>query len=525
MNRRQIYTLLISISAAILLGRILAVDRIDLHQLQSKRLREISQRYHAKEARLRKLSDNEEAIEAELAKTWRELHREAMLETPLLSGNDRSRWCTIRALVEPDMRVVRTIKNEDGSDRYEYVWYAIDKVQNLKGWDTIDMVQHAIPDEKVDNNSPENPKVAYLYSSKPPLLPTLMSIPYAILYNASGGKINLGNDPYFIVRTTLILVHWIPLILTWILLARLIERFGTTDWGRIFSVAVVCFGTFLSTYVVTLNNHLPAVFSITVAFYAAVRIVFDGETRLRYFTAAGFFACFAATCELPALSFFGLLGLILLCYRPKQTLLAGIPAALAVMIPFFATNYIAHQTLRPAYSKPDWYFYEYERAGQVRDSYWKNPVGIDRGEPSRLMYIIHSTVGHHGIFSLTPIWILSFIGLGFWASKTSDPRLRVAAASILLLFAVVFLFYMAQEQPNRNYGGMSSALRWMFWFIPLWSVPLVAAADRMSLKPGTRTLALVLLAVSVLSASYPIWNPWTQPWLYYLMVYFGLPVI
>lgn len=521
MNRQQIYTLLISISAAILLGRIIAVDRVDVQQLQNKRLREISQRYHAKEIRLRKISDNEKAIKAELEKTWRELHREAILETPLLSGNDRSRWCTIRALVEPDMRVVRTAKNKDGSDRHEYVWYAIDKVQNLKGWDTIDMVKHTV----FDKNSSDDPGFAYLYSSKPPLLPTLMAIPYAIIYNASGGKINLGNDSYFIVRTTLILVHWVPLILTWILLARLIERFGTTDWGRIFSVGFVCFGTFLSTYVVTLNNHLPAVFSITVAFYAAVRIVFDGETRLRYFAVAGFFAFFAATCELPALSFFGLLGLILLCYRPKQTLFAGVPAALVVIVPFFMTNYIAHQTWRPAYSKPDWYFFEYERGGKVRESYWKNPVGIDRGEPSRLTYIIHSTVGHHGIFSLTPVWILSFIGLGFWASKTSDPKLRIAATSILLLFAIVFVFYMAQEQPNRNYGGMSCALRWMFWFIPLWSVPLVATADRMSPKAWTRNIALVLLAVSVLSVSYPVWNPWTQPWSYYLMVYFGLPVI
>lgn len=516
MNRRQIYILLISISAAVLLGRIMAVDRVDLRGLQSNRLQEISQRYRVKEAQLREKTDNEESIRAEMDKTWRNLYQEAMLETPLLSGNDRSRWATIRALVEPEMRVVRTLKNPDGSDRYEYVWYAIDKVQNLKGWDTIDMVKHPLADD---------PETGYLYSSKPPLLPTLMAIPYAIIYNVGGARITLANNPYLIVRITLILVHWIPLILTWLLLARLIERFGKTDWGRIFCVAFVCFGTFLSTFVVSLNNHLPAVFCITVAFYSAVRIVFDGETRLRYFAAAGFFAFFAVACELPALSFFGLLGLLLLCYRPKQTLLAGMPAALLAIVPFFVTNHVAHETWRPAYSKQEWYFYEYERGGQIRDSYWKNPVGIDRGEPSRVMYIIHSTVGHHGIFSLTPIWILSFIGLGFWGSKTSDPRLRITAVSILLLFAIVFVFYMAQAQPNRNYGGMSCALRWMFWFIPLLSVPMVAAVDRMSRTLWKRRIAILMLAISVFSASYPIWNPWTLPWAYYLMQSLSIPTI
>ena len=36
-----------------------------------------------------------------------------------------------------------------------------------------------------------------------------------------------------------------------------------------------------------------------------------------------------------------------------------------------------------------------------------------------------------------------------------------------------------------------------------------------------RGLALVLLAVSVLSASYPTWNPWTHPWMLDWLHYLG----
>ncbi|MBR6435105.1 MAG: hypothetical protein IKS45_01225, partial [Thermoguttaceae bacterium] len=76
---------------------------------------------------------------------------------PTLSANDRSRWALIRALVEPDMRV-------PGAP------YAIDKVIAQRGWDTIDMVKHD----------------GHLYSSKPPLLPTLQAGIYWLVVHTTG---------------------------------------------------------------------------------------------------------------------------------------------------------------------------------------------------------------------------------------------------------------------------------------------------------------------------------------------------
>ena len=66
---------------------------------------------------------------------------------------------------------------------------------------------------------------------------------------------------------------------------------------------------------------------------------------------------------------------------------------------------------------------------------------------------------------------------------------------------------------NRNYGGGTSGLRWMFWLAPLWLLTMLPMADILSRRRWTRALALVLLALSVLSASYPTWNPWSHPWL------------
>ncbi len=523
MPRQQIYILLIVISAAMIFGRIMAVDRVDTIELQRSRMMQIQPRLDAKEADLRTKKADERRIAAELAKTRKNLEQDALFESPFLSGNDRSRWCTIRALVEPEMRVTRNIIGPDGNERSEIVWYAIDLVQTRKGWDTIDMAKHALPGETAPGVTDtqamlEDPNRGHLYSTKPPLLPTVMALPYAVMFWGSNGKINLETHPHLVVRTTVVLLHLVPLVIGWVLLARLIERFGTTDWGRIFCVAFICFGTFLSTFAVTLNNHLPAVFCVTVAMYCGVRVFFDGEKRRRYFFGAGFFAAFLVVCELPALSFFCLLGLGMLLKCPKQTLLVGVPAALLVLAGHCVTNYAAHQTVLPAYSQQSWYFYKYERGGVVRDSYWKSPVGIDIGEKSRTAYVFHSSVGHHGLFLLTPVWLLSFVGLGLW---TLDSRFRWHAFAILLMSVVVFMFYMSLPQANRNYGGMTSALRWMFWFAPLWSVPLVSAVDRLSASRAGKTLCLILLAVSVLSAAYPTWNPWSMPWPWRLMEYVG----
>ena len=66
-----------------------------------------------------------------------------------------------------------------------------------------------------------------------------------------------------------------------------------------------------------------------------------------------------------------------------------------------------------------------------RASYWLDPQGIDRGEPSELTYALHVLVGHHGVFSLTPVWLLSVWGAWLWL-RARDLRLRQIAAGVAL---------------------------------------------------------------------------------------------
>ena len=137
------------------------------------------------------------------------------------------------------------------------------------------------------------------------------------------------------------------------------------------------------------------------------------------------------------------------------------------------------------------------------------------------MYALHATVGHHGIFSLTPVWLLSIWGLVLLWRGRSDASWPCSSR---LLSRGVPGFYLSRPQADRNYGGMTSGFRWMFWFAPLWLVALLPAADRLANWRVGRALALLLLVLSVMSASYPTWNPWTQPWLWNFLTYLGQEV-
>jgi len=492
--RWSVYWLLIFVSTGMMLGRIFAVNSVDMAGLEANRLSRIAGDLEKKRQTLESRGVAGEELQRELARAEEQWRRQAMLERPFLSANDRSRWCTVRALVEDDMRV-------------EDVPYSIDKVIQEHNWDTIDMVKHD----------------GHLYSSKPTLLPTLMAAVYWPIYRCTGAT--LGTPPYEIDRFMLVLFNVVPLVIGFVLLARLVERFGTTDWGRIFVMASAAFGTFLTTFAVTINNHLPAAVCAVAVMYVAVRIWFDGERRLRCFVVAGLFGALAATNEFPAASVLTAVAVLLLWKAPRLTLLGFVPAVAVVAVAFFGTNWVAHQSVIPAYmhrsGDDNWYDYTYERNGRTIESYWRHPTGLDRGEASREVYALNVLVGDHGIFSLTPVWLLSALGTGVWMFRRGDPRLRLWAAATAAVSLACVAFYLSRPMLNRNYGGVTSGLRWMFWLAPLWLLTMLPAADILAGRRWTRGLALVLLALSVLSASYPTWNPWTHPWLMNFAQYLG----
>lgn len=461
--RRGVYLLLIAISVGGMVGRTLAVNSVDVVRLE---------KYLADQGKPRQL------------------------QRPFLSSNDRSRWATVRALVE-------------------HGTYRIDDIISQPGWDTIDMVKH-------DGQGNEAPAAedGYLYSSKPPLFPTMMAGEYWVIHKLTGWT--LDERPYSIGRFMVITINVLPMMVYFLLLCRWVEWYGTSDWGRIFVIAAATLATLLSTFAVVINNHTMGAVSAMIALDAAARVWLQGDRRWRWFVVAGLFAAFTAANELPALTLVGLLSLALLWKAPKQTLLTYVPALAVVAAAFFGTNWLAHNTLVPPYAHrsegDNWYDYQFLRGDdpKPKQSYWSDRLArspVDQGEPLASVYALHALVGHHGIFSLTPVWLLSIVGLGIMLAGRPRAELRQVGLVILLASAVCLAFYLTRPIDDRNYGGMTSGFRWMFWFAPLWLIAMLPAADWMASRRWLQIVAAVLLALSVLSASYPTWNPWVHPWI------------
>jgi hypothetical protein len=390
------------------------------------------------------------------------------------------------------------------------------------GWGTIDKVR--------------DPESHDYYSSKPPLLPTLLAGECLVLRLFG---LSIVTDRWVVVRITLLTINALPWLFYLWLLARLVESFGSTDWGRIFVLAAACFGTLITPFLNTLNNHTIAACTALFALYPVLmsfRSPLTGSQAL----AAGFFAGFTACMELPAASFLAVLFVVVLWREPRRALIYFLPAALIPLGAHLLTNYLAIHQLKSVYGEfgivGGWYDYP--------GSHWNPKVGERTGidwastKEGWSLYAFHLLLGHHGLFSLTPIFLLAAAGVAVGAFRLalkkkatgdnallvgSQPRadlirvMPVLISMTLLLSVVVLGFYVFYDERNRNYGGWACGPRWLLWLTPFYLLTMIPVCDWLASRRWGRGLSYVLLAISVISASYPAWSPWRHPWLYNLI--------
>jgi hypothetical protein len=378
----------------------------------------------------------------------------------------------------------------------------------------------------------------------------------------------------------LIVLNVIPYAFFLIYFARALDRYAANDWAWFFGLVAAAFGTYLLPYTQTLNNHTIGAFAAFFAAYHFLRIWDEWAISAWRFAAAGFFAGLTASTELPALSLPALLGLMLLIRYPGRTLLYFLPAALIPLAAFVGAQYAEFGQWYLPYESFGTDAYKYE------GSFWETPLELDafneHPEPYRV-YLFHMTFGHHGIFSLTPIFlfsawgamrllggrrlltlcivltVLTIVGLGGFylhdpsAWEPDGPYFKYAwlLLSIPILFGILTLLsaipwlrgmdrpmealawmttvltilvvaFYAWNPKARNYGGSAQGLRWVMWLIPLWLLLLPKGVEDGQARGRLRRLALVALAISALSVGYAMRNPWSHPWILDAMEHLGL---
>ena len=400
--------------------------------------------------------------------------------------NDQSRWSTVRALVDTgSYSIGRREMKRDGSSRDV-------GIIAQPGWDTADKVLH--------------PKTRRFYSSKPTLLSTVAAGEYWLLRH--GFDLSMDQDRITLARIILLTINWLPFVLYLLLLARLVERLGTTEWGRLFVFAAACFGTFVSGFLASLNNHSVAATGALFALYQCLCIHLDDDRRAWRFVLCGLFAGWTMCNELPAASLGAGIMLWLLYLSPARTVRLALPALLLPVAASLYTQYLAVGSIVPTYARESWYRFE--------GSYWNNPIGIDRADEPKLLYAFNLLVGHTGILSQTPVLLLGWIGMIRTArSAESMPgeqsARRIIALLTLSLTVVTFVFYVLR---THNYGGIAAGPRWFIWLVPLWLLTMLPEVDRWARDLRRRRVAVVLLAFSIVTATYALANPWQHSLLF-----------
>lgn len=245
---------------------------------------------------------------------------------------------------------------------------------------------------------------------------------------------------------------------------------------------------------------------------------------------AGAFAGFAFTMELPAMAFVVGLPLLMMDRSKLGNYLVYFFAAGLFVLALGYCNWISLQRILPAYSEFGGPWYEYEGSPWYSfDSFGQPKRNIDfarrnLGE-TPTQYAFHLLLGHHGLFSLTPIFLLSILGCLFWIgglikAPTLSNKKGLLGMMTLGLTVVLVSFYLYKSD---NYGGVSCAPRWLIWLTPLLLLCSLPVLEKLSKSSLGRGLVFLFVAVGVFSASWPAWTPWKLPWLYDFMVFCGWP--
>lgn len=403
-----------------------------------------------------------------------------------LDVNDRSRWLTVRALVDNHTYAIGLREKAGGEKGYKDSGIMMEQ-----NWGTIDKVL--------------DPKTQVFYSSKPPLFPTIVAGEYWVLRKIFG--LSFEENARSIVVLILFTTNIIPFLFYLLAVRSMTDRFAEFEWTKVFVLLTAGFGTFISPFLTTLNNHTMAAFALCGGLYFFFKIWIDKkETSIRYMS-CGLFLGWMVCNELPSLIVLltVFLAIFLRSLRGNRWFFA-LGAAIPITL-LLVTNYLSVSMFMPVYEKfgSEWYNFP--------GSYWTHPVGIDALKSGLLSYTFHMLIGHHGFFSLSPVFLLVLWGMQRSYVKKNFIRghLKELMMMTAIVSAAIFIFYVLR---SNNFGGISIALRWTIWLIPLWLLCLIPSVDTLTRHLRGKVLSLSLLYVSIFSASSRFINPWVHPWLY-----------
>ena len=375
-----------------------------------------------------------------------------------LCCNDRSRLATVESLVE-------------------HGTYRIDDSPFKKTVDRVPLDGHFIP-------------------TKPPVLSTAMAGEYWLLRHTLGLELGDKTQMRYVVRILCLSFVGVPFIFSCVLLRSMLHWYIEASWARLVTIFAACFATLAAGFSITINNHVPAAALLMSGFYLAVGL---GNAKLKptpiRFVLAGLVTGLLPTVDLPGM-FFSILCWVYLVWKfPKKTLVWFSIGAVPPLLVHFCLNHAASGSLLPVYLQKHLYDYE--------GTYWRTPKGVDALREPKWLYLFHITIGHSGLFSLFPVFLLSAGGVVAAFFRKSFPLRRetLALGGLVVVWIAFYTF------ASHNYGGEAYGMRWFIPFMPAFLFPAAALLDRIH-RRWQWVLVGILLLVSLFSA----WECASHPW-------------
>ncbi|MBN1944685.1 MAG: hypothetical protein JW797_03370 [Bradymonadales bacterium] len=378
-----------------------------------------------------------------------------------VEGNPASRLASIEALVDHGRWRI---------DDSVFLYVTVDKVQMEDGF----------------------------YSSKPPLMAAAGAVCYQALSSLTG--LSFEHNQRLVVALLRIAMQVLPFLCGLVLAGRFsaarLQQERVWLWGFL-SLAM---GTFLFGYSATINNHTLASLLVLASLIGTLRLGEERSAGWWLYLGTGLVTCGAVVLDFGA-ALFALGAAIYLVVRVRRPVCLWffLGAALPALVHFHLT-YRLTGSLLPFYGQDGLYDYP--------GSYWNRPRDFDALTEPGWVYAFHTLVGHHGLFSMTPLFCWSIPGI---VTLMKSPTRKGEGWLIGTVCTATVAVYILLGP--RNYGGTAMGMRWLFVLVPLLWYSALVHADRTVLSPRLWTLFKVSVGLGMVHALAALTGPWAvSPW-------------
>lgn len=335
-----------------------------------------------------------------------------------------------------------------------------------------------------------------LVSSKPPLLPLLMTGEYMLLRSVTGLDLDNRSDLRPILNFMVLTLCQASFAIGMAFFAATVSLFVRNPLRAAIPLVLLGFASPLPGYAQQLNNHTPAAAALMAALYFALALGTGKRAPKAWrFAAFGFCSALVFAMDMPVVIYTALAAAWLAWRFPRQALLWAPVGAALPLLAHFGGLWLATGDLRPVQMRGGTYLYE--------SSYWRNPLGIDALNEPKLVYLFHITFGRLGLFLLFPALLASVWGTGK-VLRSGPAGLRLPVALAACAFLVLTAYYV---KSTNNYGGASYGFRWYLGSVPVLLLLGAPLFDRLR-----SPLGWVAMACAAAVSAYSAWECLQAPW-------------